>query len=65
MHVNKSFGFNEHCEIIITKANQQFDVLKRTCHFLLILIGDEIFILPKSEASLSIARHYDGHVVAP
>ena len=25
--------FNEHCENILTKANQKFGVLKRTCHF--------------------------------
>ena len=30
-----------------------------------ILIGDDFFILPKSEASSSIARQYGGHVVAP
>ena len=33
VHVNKSFNFNEHCENILTKANQKFGVLKRTCHF--------------------------------
>ena len=33
MHVNKSFNFNEHCENILTKANQKFGVLKRTSHF--------------------------------
>ena len=52
-------------ENILTKANQKFGVLKRTCILLLILIGDEFFILPWSEASSSIARQYGGHVVAP
>ena len=33
VHVNKSLNFNEHCENILTKANQKFGVLKRTCHF--------------------------------
>ena len=33
MHINKSFTFNEQCEIILTKANQKFGILKRTCHF--------------------------------
>ena len=33
VHVNKSFNFNEHCENILTKANQKFGVLKRSCHF--------------------------------
>ena len=33
MHVNKSFNFNEHRENMLTKANQKFGVLKRTCHF--------------------------------
>ena len=33
VHVNKSFNFNEHCEKLLIKANQQFDILKRTCHF--------------------------------
>ena len=33
LYVNKSFNFNEHCENILTKANQKFGVLKRTCHF--------------------------------
>ena len=35
VHVNKSFNFNEHCEniLLLTKANQKFSVLKRTCHF--------------------------------
>ena len=33
LHVNKSFDFNEQCEILLTKANQKFGILKRTCHF--------------------------------
>ena len=33
MHVNKSLNFNEQCEIILTKANQKFGILKRTFHF--------------------------------
>ena len=33
VHVNKNFNFNEQCEIILTKANQKFGILKRTCHF--------------------------------
>ena len=33
VHVNKNFNFNEHCENILTKANQKIGVLKRTCHF--------------------------------
>ena len=31
--VNKSFNFNEHCEKLLTKANQQLGILKRNCHF--------------------------------
>ena len=31
--VNKSFNFNEQCEILLTKANQKFGILKRACHF--------------------------------
>ena len=31
--VNKSFYFNEQCKILLTKANQKFGILKRTCHF--------------------------------
>ena len=34
VHVNKSFNYNEHCEKLLIKANQQFGILKRTCHFL-------------------------------
>ena len=30
--VNNSFNFNEHCEILLTKASQKFGNLKRTCH---------------------------------
>ena len=33
VHVNKSFNFNEQCEILLTKENQKFDILKRTCNF--------------------------------
>ena len=33
VHINKSFNFNEYCEKILTKANQQLGILKRTCHF--------------------------------
>ena len=33
VHVNKNFNFNEQCEIILTKANKKFGILKRTCHF--------------------------------
>ena len=33
VHINKSFNFNEQCEILLTEANQKFGILKRTCHF--------------------------------
>ena len=33
VHINRSFTFNEQCEILLTKANQKFNILKRTCHF--------------------------------
>ena len=33
VHINKSFTFYEQCEILLTKANQKFGILKRTCHF--------------------------------
>ena len=33
VHINKSFTFNEQCEILLTKANQKFGILKRSCHF--------------------------------
>ena len=33
VHINKSCTFNEQCEILLTKANQKFGILKRTCHF--------------------------------
>ena len=29
VHLNKSFNFNEQCEILLTKANQKFGILKR------------------------------------
>ena len=35
VHVNKSFNFNEHCEKLLTKANQQLGILKRNCHFVI------------------------------
>ena len=44
--VNKSFNFNEQCEILLTKANQKFAILKRTCHFVTCKIGEEFFISP-------------------
>ena len=31
--VNENFSFNEHCEKIIAQANQQYGLLRRTCHF--------------------------------
>ena len=34
VNVNPSFNFNDHCEMLISKANQQFGILKRTCHFI-------------------------------
>ena len=33
VHINKSFTFNEKFEILLTKTNQKFSILKRTCHF--------------------------------
>ena len=33
VHINKGFNSNEQCEILLTKANQKFGILKRTCHF--------------------------------
>ena len=36
VHINKSFNFNEQCEIVLIKANQKFGILKRAyvsfCH---------------------------------
>ena len=34
IHVNKSFNFNEHCEKLLTEANQQLGILKHACHFI-------------------------------
>ena len=31
--INPSFDFNDQIEALITKANQQFGLLRRTCHF--------------------------------
>ena len=59
VHVNKSFNFNEHRKNMLTKANQKFGVLKRTCHFV------NHSNRRRSEASSSIARQYGGHVVTP
>ena len=33
VYINKTFNFNEHCEKLLSKANQQYGILKRTCHF--------------------------------
>ena len=33
VHINKSFTFNEQCEILLTKANQKFCILTLTQHF--------------------------------
>ena len=33
VHVNTNFDFKEHCELILTKANQKFGMLKRNFHF--------------------------------
>ena len=33
VYIKKTFSFNEHCGFILTKANQQYGMLKRTCHF--------------------------------
>ena len=31
--INPSFNFNDHYEALLSKASQQFGLLKRTCHF--------------------------------
>ena len=46
VYVNKSFNCNEQCEILLTKSNQKFGILKRTCHLSRVKIGEEFFILP-------------------
>jgi hypothetical protein len=33
VHVNPSFSFNDHCELLISKAKQQLGLVRRTCHF--------------------------------
>ena len=33
VYINKNFSFTEHCESILIKANQQYGLLTRTCHF--------------------------------
>ena len=57
VHVTKTFNCNEQCKIILTKANQTLGILSRA------KTGEEFFILPVSEASLSIVRQYGGQVV--
>ena len=31
--INSSFDFTDHIDALISKANQQFGLLRRTCHF--------------------------------
>ena len=33
VYINKDFNFTEHCNSILSKANQQYGLLKRTCNF--------------------------------
>ena len=33
IHINGSLNFTEHSDILYSKANQRFGLLKRTCHF--------------------------------
>ena len=33
ININANFSFNEHCDLILSKANQKYGMLKRTCHF--------------------------------
>ena len=40
VHANKSFNFNEQCEILLTKANKKFVILSH------VKIGEEFFIFP-------------------
>ena len=35
VHVNSSFDWNEHQELILNKAHQMLGLVKRTCHFVL------------------------------
>ena len=56
MHVNKSFNLNEHCENILTKANQKFVVLKRICNFVTDTNRRRFPYITYLGASSSIAR---------
>ena len=31
--VRSNFSFNQQCENVISKANQKYGLLRRTCHF--------------------------------
>lgn len=33
VHINQKLNFDENCNILLTKANQKFGLMKRTCHF--------------------------------
>ena len=33
VNINKNFNFNEHHDIILTRANQKLGILKRECYF--------------------------------
>ena len=33
VHVTSNFDFKDHCELILTKANQKYGMLKRNFHF--------------------------------
>ena len=33
VYINKDFNFTEHCNSVLSKANQQYGLLKRTCNF--------------------------------
>ena len=59
MHVNKSFNFNEQGENKLTKANQKFGVLKRTCHFVTQTNRRRVLHL------VLVRSQFGGHVVAP
>ena len=46
VHINKSFTFNEQCEILLTKANQKFGILSVLVILSRVKIGEEFFISP-------------------
>ena len=63
IHINGTLNFTHHSDLLYSRANQRFGLLKRTCHFVKSIQRKGHFILPWYEVYLNTVHIYGVHLL--